>query len=650
MLLRAKYYDANDMSTGISLHRVEDVLLSYDPNTSVREINEILEYYNIVQFFKHKLYLKEWDTATIEKFCSTVKLLKSEIGRFFHGIHGDDLPALYIQIDYRFRNDFFKILSEYRVMARISGDQFLTFIDSQPNTLSLVVHNKALVIKYGPEITKLLTNDRQYAEIVINHFYVKHDNPEKNKTYMPSELGAQQIDTIIRNYVSWEDSNPNYLQLISGVKKAGEYPIDDRVRLQAYKRVRAFWQDHFKNEKAGMKFGVEIRFAEQSDVICEEYDASECVNRLSYSKNWISDNLDYPTLLNNFIFLFRYVDRHYRCQFLSNPKYLGVFERMMGVHGHGEYATGIGYESLKMQSVLQMYSYQLELRNHSIEIEDLFKWFFEEYLKIEFGVENYTYFSPSSQASSLEKILLIASQFDAVLKQFRFFCEDGYIDRELYEFSSGVYKIVDAPSMIENKYLYPASNEIKRELYCLFSDQSILGYTEKTGEKYDCFAKLIVSENMMVSDFHEYEQDDIKWLLNKGTIFADENGFLRMKSSVFNVLVDINQNGCVAFSYCSEKEKQYIEDKMKAGDLVAESSLFTRQEKDYLDYMLNVQQFLNGPELRNRYVHGNFPNNFKIHDNDYLELLKIMTLIVLKINEEFCLKYPSESNTAVVIV
>ena len=649
MFLRAKYYDASDMSTGYNLHRAEDVLLSYDPNTAAREINEILEYYNIVQFFNHKLYLKEWDAATIEKYCSTVKLLKGEIGRFLHGIHGDDLTALYIQVDHRYKNDFFKILSEYRVTDRISGDQFLAFLDGQPNALSLVVHNKALVIKYGCEITGMLLHDNKYAEIVINHFYVRHDDPEKNKTYMPSELGAPQIDTIIRNYVSWEDANTNYLQLISGVKKAGEYPIDDRVRLQAYKRVRAFWQDHFKNGKAGMKFGVEIRIAEQSDVICEEYDASECVYRLSYSKSWISDNLDYPTLLNNFLFLFKYVDRHYRCQFLSNPKNLGIIERMMGVHGHGEYATGIGYESIKMQSVLQMYSYQLELRSHGIEIEDLFKWFFEEYLKSEFGVENFTYCSPSPQASSLEKIVLIASQFDAVLKQYRFFCKDGYIDRELYEFSSGIYKIVDAPSMIEKKYLYPASNEIQRELFCLFSDQCMLSYTEKTGEKYDCFARLLASENMVVSDFPEFEQGDLIWLLNRGTIFADENGIIRMKRPVFNMLADIHHNGSIAFSYCPDKEKQYAEKMLMNGDLAAESSLFTKQEKDYLDYMLNVQQFTNGPELRNRYVHGNFPVNTKVHDNDYLELIKIVTLIVLKINEEFCLRYPSDSNTTVVI-
>lgn len=399
--MRAKYYDTSNLDAGYNLYRIEEVLLSYTPGTSTQEINAILEYYNIVQFFNNKVYCAKWDVVTIEKYNSTVRLLKVEIGRYLHKICGDDLSALFTQVDYQYKSDFLNVLSEYKVTDRISGSQFLTFLDSSPNVLSLVVHNKALVIKYNQEITAILLQNNNYAEIVIDHYYVRHDNPKKQKTYMPVDLGLAQIDTIIRNYVNWEEANINYLQLISGVKKAGEYPIDDRVRLQAYKRVRAFWQDHFKDGNAGMKFGVEIRIAEQRDVICEEYDASECVNRLSYSKSWISDNLDYPTLLNNFIFLFKYVDRHYRCLFLSNPNHLGIIERMMGVHGHGEYATGIGYESLKMQSVLQMYSYQLELRSHNIVIEDLFKWFFEEYLKTEFGVENYTYFSPSSEASSL---------------------------------------------------------------------------------------------------------------------------------------------------------------------------------------------------------------------------------------------------------
>ena len=58
--------------------------------------------------------------------------------------------------------------------------------------------------------------------------------------------------------------------------------------------------------------------------------------------------------------------------------------------------------------------------------------------------------------------------------------------------------------------------------------------------------------------------------------------------------------------------------------------------------MLNVQQFTNGPELRNKYAHGVFSLNDNQHYNDYIELLKIMVLIIIKINEEFCLKYPEE--------
>ena len=649
MLIRVKYHDTNDLSIGYNLQRAEEVIISYNPSCPSHDINDILEYYNISKYFDEELYLQDWDTDKIEKYNLVVKKLKAEVGRFLHNVHGDDLATLYAQVDHRLKSDFFTVLSAYKVTDRITALQFYAFINSQPSALSLVVQNKAFVIKYGKEITELLVNNNEFAEIVIDHCYVKHDHPEKHKTFLPEELGNKQINLIIRNYVTWENASPNYLRLIAGLKKAGEYPINDRIRLQASKKVHEFWKDHFAQRKPGMKFGVEIQILDQDEVVREEFSESEFTNRLSYSKKWISSNLDFPTLLNNFIFLFKYVDRNYRCLFLSNPNELGVIERFMGIHGHGEYATGIGYEGKKMQSTLQMYAYQLELRQYDIEIEYLFKWFFEEYLKSEFSVENYTYCSPSSQSSTLEKILLIASQIDSVLKQFRFYCEDGYIDRELYEFSSSIYKIVDAPSMIEKKYMYPASNEIQRELFCLFSDQCMLGYTEKSGEKYDCFAKLLACENMTVSDFPEYEQTDLKWLLNRGSVFTDENGYLRLKRSVFNVLADIKMNGCLAFSYCSGREKQYAEEMIKSRDLVAESSLFTRQEKDYLDYMLNVQQFTNGPELRNRYVHGNFPINTKVHDNDYLELLKIMTLIVLKINEEFCLKYPSDSNTTVVI-
>ena len=104
-------------------------------------------------------------------------------------------------------------------------------------------------------------------------------------------------------------------------------------------------------------------------------------------------------------------------------------------------------------------------------------------------------------------------------------------------------------------------------------------------------------------------------------------------------------NGSIAYYHCTHQEIAIIDEMLSKGELIAEKMLFTRQEQNYFDYMLNVHQFINGPEIRNRYVHGNYPLDVAQQHKDYLELLKIMVVIVIKINEEFCLKNPTKDIT-----
>ena len=75
---------------------------------------------------------------------------------------------------------------------------------------------------------------------------------------------------------------------------------------------------------------------------------------------------------------------------------------------------------------------------------------------------------------------------------------------------------------------------------------------------------------------------------------------------------------------------------IESGDLESKQTLFTIQEQEFMDYMLNVQKYDNGPELRNKYAHGIFPADIQKQEQDYIELLCIMILIIIKINEEFC--------------
>ena len=61
-------------------------------------------------------------------------------------------------------------------------------------------------------------------------------------------------------------------------------------------------------------------------------------------------------------------------------------------------------------------------------------------------------------------------------------------------------------------------------------------------------------------------------------------------------------------------------------------------ERNNHAWMLNKSTYSDGKDLRNKYIHSTYPRDEETQKRDYIELLKIMILIIVKINEEFCLK------------
>lgn len=56
-----------------------------------------------------------------------------------------------------------------------------------------------------------------------------------------------------------------------------------------------------------------------------------------YDSGWIKNNLDYPTLLNNFIYLFEYVDSQMRCSYITNNSSKGPLIEAFTVKGKDMY-------------------------------------------------------------------------------------------------------------------------------------------------------------------------------------------------------------------------------------------------------------------------------------------------------------------------
>lgn len=70
------------------------------------------------------------------------------------------------------------------------------------------------------------------------------------------------------------------------------------------------------------------------------------------------------------------------------------------------------------------------------------------------------------------------------------------------------------------------------------------------------------------------------------------------------------------------------------------STLFSVSEQQYLNYLFNRAEFSNGLDLRNKYVHGSHApaSEDGEHRTNYYIFLRTLAFIIIKLNEEFCLK------------
>ena len=172
----------------------------------------------------------------------------------------------------------------------------------------------------------------------------------------------------------------------------------------------------------------------------------------------------------------------------------------------------------------------------------------------------------------------------------------------------------------------------------LFSDQSILHYTEKTGSDYQTLPHMLQSVEMHQEDFAHYQKDAINWIIERGSVQIGDNGQLQINKARVVLLGDMYYHEVICPSYYDGSYLQQMESLAETNEIRYESTLFSRPEQSYLNYILNKSEFSNGLDLRNKYIHDTCTLDEDIQLQDYMELLKIMVLIIIKINEEFCLK------------
>ena len=75
--------------------------------------------------------------------------------------------------------------------------------------------------------------------------------------------------------------------------------------------------------------------------------------------------------------------------------------------------------------------------------------------------------------------------------------------------------------------------------------------------------------------------------------------------------------------------------------LFFDSSLFSKPEQSYFNYLLNKSEFTNGIDLRNSYLHGTQanPKDIQLHQYAYFVYLKLIVLVLLKIEDDLLISH-----------
>ena len=635
--LRVKYYSTNDLSAGFYLKRIEDIICNFVVEKKRVDINEIIELYNIQQFFYNRIYSIHWTKQQLNDYSEIVSGFSKVIGKFFLGINIDTIESMFDTIYYDYRNDFWKLIEKYKVYDKISVEQFRKIILNKHFILNDVLKCKNIVKKFSGEIITYMEKNPFCAEIILSYYLEKHDRNIES-LYFPVELSNEKKTLILDKYIASNSSNINYLKLIFESNSTNNLRLPDRLKLKAKRKYDEEIETLFK-EGTGFEYGAKVSFSNKID---EEFKFETDDNRILsvlYSAKWIKENLDYPTLLNNFIYLFGYTDLQFRSLHVSRESQMSVIEKVLGIKGRKEYPTGIAFQQIQMLAQLQMIGYCNELEKYNIFLEDIIEWFFCNYLEEEFNVKGFCFNKSSHTVSYLEKCRNIAAEFDNILKRFKIYCEDGEIDDELLHISTEHIFIKDIPSMLSNKYIYPCGNDYQTISNLLFSDQSIIHYLPKLSNNYNSFYCLLEKENVYYDMFEDYQIPSIDWLIDHNIIKIDNKKRIMPYWEKIKILNELYQHDVVCFSYM-KKYQSIIMELNKMGLVQFSSSLFSRPEQDYYNYLFNKSEFDNGLDIRNSYTHGTQRVDENQNKQDYFIFLRIMILIVIKINEEFCLKYP----------
>ena len=593
-----------------------DIALNYiEAYQPLTEINNVIETYLIL-----KLIRKENEFSKFKHLISK-----------FHNDISTNFPISIFEIDYDsiyifYKDIFWELVLSVGKINKDDAAQFESYIKKY-NIQIMTLKNVTTLIDLFPQVIKenFLSVSRN-IEFFLNNQSGKYID-SNNGLFIKLGITNEEINNLAREYCQTDSINPNYLQSIVEYKKLSKYEFDDEVKLLAKRASEEFWDRHFETN-GGMYYSQSVSISPlelEQLYVCES-------NGIIINKIILDEHHDFPTLLNNYIYIFDFFNYETGLPWLVANDEIFSFTRLFSPKSNAHFED---YDShLKNSYGLLFYAYFDYLKKNDIDIEEIINWYFNIYLETELNIKGFHFHASNKESSYYERGKSIICEMDSILDQYELFFRHREIDQGLLEIKSKASSYASLKSFNEKKFIKLKNTSNNSALFsALFSDQSTLSFISSKKEHKTFFKH--INEGVKISDFDEYQIKQISILIEKNLIKLSNDVIEFTNFREINILYELWKSGTYCLYYKDELTLNIVENLCERGYCEYSNKLFSELEASYLSHILDDKKYGNGLKIRNKFSHGKFSyKSEEEHQKNYLELLQIVIFYVIRINDE----------------
>lgn len=635
---RVHYYSDYDISIPLHIERMANVVRGYEEGKQPDGINDYLEMFHIVQFIEHGKYPLDWEENKIV----AIKQYKGKVAAYFSHLQSNDLPVIFEEIERGYESTIWQIIDQFRIKGLITENGLREILKGKNWLLKDLLEHRWIVEQNQILLTAMLKENEHTAEWLLEQ-YVKEDRfCQHRDLYFPKSLTGTDKDTIVRNYVNSDKANLNYVRLVLMAKRNADFPLHPLTIKAARKKEKALNEAIFAMGAVHVaSYGVALT-VEQNAPVRERKVDEEGRTMFVYNKKFIDDCKD-ATVIYYCGQVFEFTEPYGFITLISKDAETDAFEKVTGLHARNAYDLDMAFRMRENMSYLQMQALECALLDTDRNIEGVIKAFYEDFLKTEYGYKGLSLTLPKHDDSLILKIRSLAIEMDAVAHQYDCYVNYGSIDKDIVELTPP-QKLTETKSLLSHRYciLNRDNTDVWYLIYLFFGSQSMLFFVEPCKDAHfrNYYEFLENGIEVKYEDYENYQRPDIDRLLEKDYLVKDEKGILRcVKMREVRLLKHLYEYGACSYWGYPKEERMILDDMVSKGWISLDNHLLSPAERDYFSYYLNNEKFTNGPAIRNNYAHGTTPSySEEKHLHNYLQLLILFVLLLLKISEDLDMK------------